>query len=91
MAPVSTNIKIDPKLKKEAQELFNELGMNLTTAVNIFLAQAVREQAIPFKVSNDIPNEETKEAIKEVKEMIADPSKGKSFNDVDAMMKELLD
>ncbi len=90
MAPVSTNIKIDPELKKEAQELFNELGMNLTTAVNIFLAQAVREQAIPFKVGMDIPNEETKAAIKEVEEMIADPSKGKSFNDVDTMMKELL-
>lgn len=90
MAPVSTNIKIDPELKKEAQELFNELGMNLTTAVNIFLAQAVREQAIPFKVGMDIPNEETKAAIKEAEEMIADPSKGKSFNDVDTMMKELL-
>ena len=38
----------------------------------------------------DIPNEETKAAIKEVEEMIADPSKGKSFNDVDTMMKELL-
>lgn len=90
MAPVSTNIKIDPELKKEAQELFNELGMNLTTAVNIFLAQAVREQAIPFKVGMEIPNAETKAAIAEVQEMIADPSKGKTYNDVDTMMKELL-
>lgn len=91
MAPVSTNIKIDPKLKKEAQELFSELGMNLTTAVNIFLAQAVREQAIPFKIGIDIPNEETKAAIAEVQKMIDNPSQGKVYDDADAMMKELLD
>ncbi len=50
MAGQSTNIKIDPELKKEAQKLFSELGMDMTTAVNIFLRQAVKEQAIPFRV-----------------------------------------
>lgn len=47
MAGQSTNIKIDPELKQQAQKLFSELGMDMTTAVNIFLRQAVREQAIP--------------------------------------------
>lgn len=48
MAPVSTNIKIDSELKKEAQILFEKMGLNMTTAVNMFLAQAVRNQAMPF-------------------------------------------
>lgn len=50
MAGQSTNIKIDPELKQQAQKLFSELGMDMTTAVNIFLRQAVREQAIPFRI-----------------------------------------
>lgn len=87
MAPVSTNIKIDPKLKKEAQELFSELGMNLTTAVNIFLAQAVREQAIPFKIGIDTPNEETKAALIEGHEIA---KKGKSrFSNAEEMFSDL--
>lgn len=50
MAGQSTNIKIEPELKQKAQKLFSELGMDMTTAVNIFLRQAVREQAIPFRI-----------------------------------------
>lgn len=50
MAGQSTNIKIDPELKQQAQKLFSELGMDMTTAVNIFLRQAVREQAILFRI-----------------------------------------
>jgi hypothetical protein len=43
MPTVSTSIKIDAKTKKEAQELFKDMGMSLTTAINIFLKQAVRD------------------------------------------------
>jgi DNA-damage-inducible protein J len=46
----SLNIKIDRDLKTEADVLFNAMGMNLTTAVNIFVRQAVAEQAIPFQI-----------------------------------------
>lgn len=67
MAAVSTNIKIDPVLKKDAQELFEKLGMSLSTAVNVFLRQAVREQGIPFYISMEEPNEETKKAIEDAR------------------------
>lgn len=91
MAVVSTNIKVDETLKKDAQELFAELGMNLTTAVNVFLRQAVRCRAIPFPIrADDIPNEEIKEAIREVEEMKKNPSFVKGYTDVDEMMRELL-
>ena len=50
MSTQSTNIRIDTELKRQAQQLFSDLGMDMTTAVNIFLRQAVREQAIPFRI-----------------------------------------
>jgi DNA-damage-inducible protein J len=49
----SLNIKIDRNLKKEADELFGEMGMTLTTAVNVFVRQAVHERAIPFRIHVD--------------------------------------
>ena len=48
---VSTNITLDPQLKKEAIELFSELGMDLSTAISIFLKQAVLVQGIPFAIT----------------------------------------
>ena len=62
----------------------------MTTFFTISAKQAVREQGIPFKISMDIPNEETREAIEEVRQMKRDPSVGKSYTDVDEMMRELL-
>ena len=49
----SLNIKIDRDLKNQADILFNAMGMTLTTAVNVFVRQAVQEQAIPFMVRLD--------------------------------------
>lgn len=83
-------MRIDDELKKQAEELFNELGMNMTTAFTIFAKQAVREQRIPFEITREIPNAETLEAMKEVEQMKRDSSIGKSYTDVDEMMKELL-
>ena len=70
MTPVSTNIKIDPDLKRESQILFEQLGLNLSTAINMFLRQSVREQAIPFRVGNPVPNSETLKAIEDARKGI---------------------
>ena len=48
MATVNTSIKIDEETKKEAQKLFKDLGLSLSTAINIFLKQAIREKAYHF-------------------------------------------
>ena len=65
MSGTSTNvcIRIDTELKAQAEELFSEMGMNLTTAFNIFLRQAVRERRIPFEIRLERPNRETAAAI----------------------------
>lgn len=47
----SVNLRIDRELKAQAEALFSELGMNMTTAINVFLKQAVKEQGIPFLIS----------------------------------------
>ena len=46
----SVNLRIDKELKKQAETLFSSLGMNMTTAINVFLKQAVRSQGIPFRI-----------------------------------------
>lgn len=66
MANVSMNIRTDSEIKKQAQQLFTELGMDMTTAVNIFLRQSIRSNGIPFEIKIEIPNKETRKAIKDV-------------------------
>jgi len=51
------NIRIDDDLKKEAESLFNDLGLNMTTAISLFLKQCVLCQGIPFEIK--LPSERT--------------------------------
>ena len=53
MPTASLNIRIDSNVKKQAQELFSALGMDMTTAINVFLRKAIRVQGMPFAVSLD--------------------------------------
>ena len=80
---------MDENLKKQADTLFGELGLNLSTAFNIFVRQAVREQSIPFIIANRQPNAETLAAIEEVQKMKEKPSLGKAYTDIRQMMREL--
>lgn len=47
----SVNLRIDKDLKSQAEILFSSMGMNMTTAITVFLKQAVRDQALPFRIS----------------------------------------
>ena len=55
MAKVSTNISIDADTKAKAQELLADFGLDLSTAVNIFLRQMIRENAFPFTIQREEP------------------------------------
>ena len=90
MAQTNVNIRIDENLKQEFDNLCQDLGLTMTTAFTVFAKTAVRRQGIPFRISRDKPNAETIAAIEEVEAMIKDPALGKSYTDVDEMMKELL-
>lgn len=69
MATTNVTIRMDEKLKKQAEDLFSDLGMNMTTALTIFLKQSIREQKIPFTISRNIPNNETLKSIAEIQRL----------------------
>jgi DNA-damage-inducible protein J len=62
---VRTNIYLDEQIKKQAKKLFSHFGMSLSDAVNIFLAQSVYKNGIPFEVK--LPNEITLQAMEDAK------------------------
>ncbi len=71
MAKVSTNITIDAETKAKAQAMLADFGMDLSTAVNIFLKQMIYEGAIPFAISREVPNKAALATIQEAYEMKA--------------------
>lgn len=90
MATRTTNISIrmDSDLKTQAEALFGELGMNLTTAFNIFVRQSLREGGIPFDISLNQPNKETVSAMLEAERIASDPSV-KGYRNLDEMFADL--
>lgn len=86
----STNISIrmDSDLKAQADALFGELGMNITTAFNIFVRQSLREGRIPFDISLNQPNRETLAAMLEAERIAKDPSV-KGYTDMNELFAEL--
>ena len=68
-------ISMDSKLKKEAEKLFSDLGLDFTTAVNVFLRQAVSRQRLPFAVRRHPPYDaEMLAAIEEADRLLKDPN-----------------
>ena len=88
MAHNTTNlsIRMDTELKKQAEYLFSELGMNMTTALNVFVRQSVRQGKIPFEISLDVPNAETIAAMQDVNN---NRNMSKTYDNVDELMRDL--
>ena len=90
MAGTTTNISIrmDADLKAQADALFSELGMNLSTAFNIFVRQSLREGGIPIAIKMEQPNQETIAAMLEAERIARDPSV-KGYTDLDELFADL--
>ena len=90
MAGSTTNISIrmDSELKAQSDALFAELGMNLSTAFNIFVRQSLREGGIPFEISLNQPNKETVAALLDAERIAKDPSV-KGYTDLDELFADL--
>ena len=86
MATTNLNIRIDADLKKQAEQIFNELGLNMSTALTVFLRQTVRSNGIPFDLRLETPNEETRSAINDVN---LNHNMSKPFHSVKALMEDL--
>lgn len=74
MATVPTQVRIDANLKKQATELFSQLGMDMSSAMNIFLKQCVLRGGLPFEVTIPQYKPEVLEAMEEAKKISSDPN-----------------
>lgn len=88
MATSNLNIRMDKDIKEQADQLFNELGLTMTAAVNLFLRASIREQGIPFSLKLDKFNKETIEAIEEGRKIAKDPNV-KGYYTVDELKKAM--
>ena len=68
------SVRMDGDIKKQCEALYGELGINLTTAINVFLRQSLRVGGFPFDVRLDQPNKETIAAMLEAERIARDPS-----------------
>lgn len=82
-------VRVDDSLKKDADALFSDLGLDTPTAIRIFLKQAIKRNGLPFDVTQPVPNAETIAAMEEADRISHDPNV-KGYTDVDEMIKELL-
>ena len=74
MASTNLNIRTDKAVKGLVEAIFNELGLNMTTAVNMFLKTVIRQNGITLDLRLDVPNETTASAIEEGRKLMNDPS-----------------
>jgi len=79
---------MDDGLKQEFDWLCTELGLNMTTAFNVFARAVVRNRRIPFEIALDFPNAETIAAIDEVRQAKKNPNK-KLYSNFAELLKEV--
>ena len=89
MSTTNINVRVDSDLKKSADSLFADLGLNMSTAINMFLKSAVSHDGIPFEVKRMVPNSETKAALAEYEEIKRNPSKYKRYDSFSDLMDEV--
>ena len=82
------SVRMDSEIKKQCEAMYGELGINLTTAINVFLRQSLRVGGFPFDVRIDKPNRETISAMIESEQILRDKST-KKYSDVEEALKVL--
>lgn len=88
MATAPTQIRIDADIKKQATDLFNELGLDMSGAVNLFLHQCVLRGGLPFSVEIPRCNQRTLDAMDEARRISRDPDV-KGYTSMDELRKAL--
>lgn len=90
MASANINVRIDADLKKQADELFKDLGLTMSSAISVFLTAAVNNNGIPFELKRETPNETTIAALNEYDEMRNNPDKYKRYDSFEDALNEVL-
>lgn len=84
------NVNVDTQIKKEATSILKGLGLNMSTFINMTLAQVVKRNGVPFDVVNPEPSKEMLNALKEVNDMIKNPDKYPAYTNNEELEKALL-
>ncbi|MFW5676973.1 MAG: type II toxin-antitoxin system RelB/DinJ family antitoxin [Acetivibrio ethanolgignens] len=87
-ATTNLNIRTEKAVKEAAESIFNELGLNMTTAVNMFLRQTIRERGIPFDLKLTNPNDLTVAVIEEGRRIARDKNV-KGYTDINDLKEAL--
>ncbi len=90
MGNTSMNIRTDSDVKKQAEMILAEFGLNMTTAINMFLRQVIREQGIPFDLTLRTYNAKTLAAIEEGEWLLRDPN-AKRYSSFSEILEEAKD
>lgn len=88
MATVPTQIRIDADIKKQATDLFNDLGLDMSSAVNLFLHQCVLRGGLPFRVEMPRYTQRTLDAMDEARRISRDPDV-RGYTNMDDLRKAL--
>lgn len=83
---VNVNIRMDRELKQQFEAFCKDMGLSMSTAITLFARKTVRDYRLPFIIGADLPNAETRQAIRDVRE-----GKGLSrgFSSVKDLMEDL--
>ncbi len=85
------NVNVPADVKEEANALFNNLGLTMSGAINIFLKKALSEGGIPFEIKERKPSKRLLEALKESEDIINGKIEAKRYNDFDEMLEDIED
>ncbi|MDG7979323.1 type II toxin-antitoxin system RelB/DinJ family antitoxin [Streptococcus pneumoniae] len=85
MSKMSISIRLDSEVKEQAQQVFSNLGMDMTTAINIFLRQAIQYQGLPFDVRLD----ENRKLLQALTDLDQNRNMSQSFESVSELMEDL--
>lgn len=91
MKTITIQTRIDTNLKKNAENILSSIGLDITSAIRLFLTQCVVQRRLPFQaVAPEEPNEETIAAMQEAEDIASGKIKSKGYNDVDKMIEDIL-
>ena len=91
MKTITIQTRIDTNLKKNAENILSSIGLDITSAIRLFLTQCVVQRRLPFQaVAPEEPNEETLAAMQEAEDIASGKIKSKGYDDVDEMIGDIL-
>ena len=87
MKMATVTARVDENVKKEAETLFKKMGLNMSTAMNLFLKKCILEQGIPFELK--VPNKETLEAMQETEDILSGKIERKEYKSAEELFDDL--